>query len=208
MNDSILTKGAPLARRRRILAARRAACALCAGLLAWALVGAIATRGQTTTVMVASRAIVRGETLADGMLATARVPAGAVAAHAWSADRQGALPGLVAQTDIEEGEPIMAGMVSDAPLASDGLTLIDVPLASSPSQLIPGQSVTLIAAGPCDGEGAAPSCVLASGALVTALPQGEAFSSDAVTLALRPDDALAVIACAQSGTPIIAAANG
>ncbi|MFR0555828.1 hypothetical protein [Pseudoscardovia radai] len=138
-----------LTSRRRGILLRRIACAACAGLLAWCIVSAIGASNKTRLIAVAARDIAVGETVPASALATAWVAQDDVSSHAYPGeDVQSWTPG-VAQIDIGRGMPIIRGMVSGSVRVAQGMTTVDVTLASTTRQLRVGDTVTLMVSGAC-----------------------------------------------------------
>ncbi|OZG53513.1 SAF domain-containing protein [Pseudoscardovia suis] len=139
-----------LASRHRRLLARRLVCALCAGLLAWSIVSAIGMSQATCAIYVAARDITVGEHVTSSMLRTAWVPQDSAARHAISAQSvtDDKVSGF-AQVAIARGEPIFKGMLSSDAFATEGLTSVDLQLASTTDRLVPGDVVDLVASRAC-----------------------------------------------------------
>lgn len=138
-----------LTSRRRGILLRRIACAACAGLLAWCIVSAIGASNRTRLIAVAARDIAVGEPVPASALATAWVAQDDVSSHAYSGEDIKSWTSGVAQIDIERGMPIIRGMVSGSVRVAQGMTTMDVPLASTTRQLRVGDTVTLMVSGAC-----------------------------------------------------------
>lgn len=139
-----------LAARHRRLFVRRLVCALCAGLLAWSIVSAIGMSQATCAIYVAARDITVGEHVTSSMLRTAWVPQDSAARHAISAQSvtDDKVSGF-AQVAIARGEPVFKGMLSSDAFATEGLTSVDLQLASTTDRLVPGDVVDLVASRAC-----------------------------------------------------------
>ena len=139
-----------LAARHRRLLARRLVCALCAGLLAWSIVSAIGMSRATCAIYVAARDITVGEHVTSSMLRTAWVAQDSAARHAISVESaaDGEVSGF-AQVTIARGEPVFKGMLSSDAFATEGLTSVDLQLASTTDRLVPGDVVDLVASHAC-----------------------------------------------------------
>lgn len=170
-----------LTSRRRGILLRRIACAACAGLLAWCIVSAIGASNRTRLIAVAARDIAVGEPVPASALATAWVAQDDVSSHAYSGeDIKSWTPG-VAQIDIERGMPIIRGMVSGSVRVAQGMTTMDVPLASTTRQLRVGDTVALMVSGACpsaDGAGGTPGTDDATDASDTAVTSTAPVTSD------------------------------
>lgn len=138
-----------LTSRRRGILLRRIACAACAGLLAWCIVSAIGASNRTRLIAVAARDIAVGEPVPASALATAWVAQDDVSSHAYSGEDIKSWTSGVAQIDIERGMPIIRGMVSGSVRVAQGMTTMDVPLASTTRQLRVGDTVALMVSGAC-----------------------------------------------------------
>lgn len=188
-----------LTSRRRGILLRRIACAACAGLLAWCIVSAIGASNRTRLIAVAARDIAVGEPVPASALATAWVAQDDVSSHAYSGEDIKSWTSGVAQIDIERGMPIIRGMVSGSVRVAQGMTTMDVPLASTTRQLRVGDTVALMVSGACpsaDGAGGTPGTDDATDASDTAVTSDTTGMGDAthcilargVTVMHVPDD--------------------
>lgn len=188
-----------LTSRRRGILLRRIACAACAGLLAWCIVSAIGASNRTRLIAVAARDIAVGEPVPASALATAWVAQDDVSSHAYSGEDIKSWTSGVAQIDIERGVPIIRGMVSGSVRVAQGMTTMDVPLASTTRQLRVGDTVALMVSGACpsaDGAGGTPGTDDATDASDTAVTSDTTGMGDAthcilargVTVMHIPDD--------------------
>lgn len=161
-----------VARRRRLLT-RRLVCALCAGLLAWSIVSAIGMSRATCAIYVAARDITVGEHVTSSMLRTAWVAQDSAARHAISVESaaDGAISGF-AQVAIARGEPVFTSMLSSDAFATEGLTSVDLQLASTTDRLVPGDVVDLVASRACTSTDSASSSTADMATQGTGAPQG------------------------------------
>ena len=84
------------------------------------------------------------------MLRTAWVAQDSAARHAISVESaaDGEVSGF-AQVTIARGEPVFKGMLSSDAFATEGLTSVDLQLASTTDRLVPGDVVDLVASHAC-----------------------------------------------------------
>ena len=169
-----------LAARRLRVRLRRAVCAcvaVFAALTAWTMAEA---RMARVDVVVMTRDAARGETLHDGDVRAASVPASAVLEGALTS--VDAVSGKVAQADLARGQPLYPTLVRDAPAVPPGNTVLEVTVANDVSSLVAGDSVSLVSAVGCDGSPASEG-----GLAPSALAMGEGTSDGAE--AVDPDAA-------------------
>lgn len=148
---------------------------------------------------MAARDIAVGEPVPASALATAWVAQDDVSSHAYSGEDIKSWTSGVAQIDIERGMPIIRGMVSGSVRVAQGMTTMDVPLASTTRQLRVGDTVALMVSGACpsaDGAGGTPGTDDATDASDTAVTSDTTGMGDAthcilargVTVMHVPDD--------------------
>ncbi|MBT1179834.1 SAF domain-containing protein [Bifidobacterium vespertilionis] len=215
MNATRKTKQSTLARRRLSMRVRRLGAALCAALAVFAALQSLSALVRTETVVVASADIARGETLSAAKVSVMEIPVSGLGSGAYR--DAGEVGGSIAQIPIARGQPLFRGMIAKAPVAPDGSTTIEVRLASVPDRLIAGDAVDLVSSVGC-GDQSAQSCTLATNALTISAPIGSAGSAPkgglggmtdmaaeplTVTFALKPQEALAVLAQQEAG-PLLA----
>lgn len=162
-----------LAARHRRLFVRRLVCALCAGLLTWSIVSAIGMSRATCAIYVAARDITVGEHVTSSMLRTAWVPQDSAARYAISAQSvtDDKVSGF-AQVAIARGEPVFTSMLSSDAFATEGLTSVDLQLASTTDRLVPGDVVDLVASRACTSTDSASSSNADMATQGTGVPQG------------------------------------
>lgn len=180
-----------LAARHRRLLARRLVCALCAGLLAWSIVSAIGMSRATCAIYVAARDITVGEHVTSSMLRTAWVPQDSAARYAISVESvtDDKVSGF-AQVAIARGEPVFKGMLSSDAFATEGLTSVDLQLASTTDRLVPGDVVDLVASRACTSTDSASSSNADMATQGTGVPQGteQEGAADAADNPANPAD--------------------
>ncbi|MBM6700013.1 flagella basal body P-ring formation protein FlgA [Bifidobacterium pullorum subsp. saeculare] len=200
-------------RRRRMRAGlTRAAAAACAGLAVFLTLQCVLGTVETMPVVVATRALERGATIAAGDVAVARTPRSPAVEGA--AHDDAAVVGMVAQTAVERGQPLYPTAIRASPVPPDGHTVLEVRVASDIAALTPGDHVSLASAMGCadaasaseahaqgDAQGAAEPCVLTDRALVMARPSKDEDGGvgGMVSLAMPPGAALAVMATQEAG---------
>ena len=174
-----------LAARRLRVRLRRGVCACAVAVAALTAWTAAEARTARVDVVVMTRDAERGETLHDGDVRAASVPASAVLEGAvTSVD---AVSGKVAQADLDRGQPLYPTLVRDAPAVPPGNTVLEVTVANDVSSLVAGDRVSLVSAVGCDGSppsegGLSPSAL--------AMERGEAGGMDTEDLdAPRPGEA-------------------
>lgn len=217
-----------LSKRRAKAKLTRLAAAVCAGLAMFAALSCVEATVATTPVVVATREIARGNVVRKADVEVAALPASSAMEHALG-DMDEAV-GTVAQGDIEAGQPLFDTSVSEAPVAPDNRTVLEVRVASDVADLIAGDRVALATAitescpadapenpppEATDGDASAAQtetldglCSLSEDALVMAKPRkdDQNISGGTVSLALPPQDALRVMAV-QENAPIVAIAT-
>ncbi|MGO5288193.1 hypothetical protein [Pseudoscardovia suis] len=180
-----------LAARHRRLFVRRLVCALCAGLLTWSIVSAIGMSRATCAIYVAARDITVGEHVTSSMLRTAWVPQDSAARYAISAQSvtDNKVSGF-AQVAIARGEPVFTSMLSSDAFATEGLTSVDLQLASTTDRLVPGDVVDLVASRACTSTDSASSSNADMATQGTGVPQGteQEGAADAADNPANPAD--------------------
>lgn len=200
-NDTSRNNRQRLRQRRQWAEARRLLIAVSAGLLAWSVLQCISGMIATDTVVLAQNDIHRGDVLTSSSLAMQTVPHTAVLDDA--ATNTADLEGRVANIDIAAGMPILQGMTGAMPAVAAGFTSMQVPLASAPQMLHPGDHIHLVSEGK----------TLAAKATVIRLPEEveqDEFASPSeqplavtITVAVTAEEAMAILA-AQEDHPILA----
>lgn len=194
-----------LAARHRRLFVRRLVCALCAGLLAWSIVSAIGMSQATCAIYVAARDITVGEHVTSSMLQTAWVPQDSAARHAISAQSvtDDKVSGF-AQVAIARGEPVFTSMLSSDAFATEGLTSVDLQLASTTDRLVPGDVVDLVASRACTSTDSASSSNADMATQGTGVPQGteQEGAADAADNPANPANPADLADSADTNNPI------
>lgn len=217
-NDLPLTDS--LKHRRIRYQARRLACAMLASLSLFTLMQYLSSiTSDTSPLVVASSDIQQGDALKRSSLQLIQAPQSDVFRQAFTT--VGEVENLIARTEISRGQAIYRNAVTTSVETHNGLTKLRVNLASIPSDLHPGDHVTLVTSGSCtesDHGEEANLCTLSEDAQVLNISKDEEdsglFSSvstdnssyNAVEFVLSPQEALAIIARQQEG-PILAVAN-
>lgn len=105
-----------------------------------------------------------------------------------------------------------AGSIGSAPTVKAGDTVLDIAVANSISDLIPGDTVSLVSSAGCEpdeqegADGQATACTLADHATIMAAKakqSGGEDERDLLTVALNPQSAIRVMKAGESG-PIVA----
>ncbi|MCI1635252.1 SAF domain-containing protein [Bifidobacterium sp.] len=214
-NDLPLTDS--LKHRRIRYQARRLACAMLASLSLFTLMQYLSSiASDTSPLVVASSDIQQGDALKQSSLQLIQAPQSDVFRQAFTT--VGEVENLIARTEISRGQAIYRNAVTTSVETPNGLTKLRVNLASIPSDLHPGDHVTLVTSGSCtesDHGEEASLCTLSEDAQVLNISKDEEdsglFSSvstdnpsyNAVEFVLSPQEALAIIARQQEG-PILA----
>ena len=181
-----------LRRRRMADALRRLTAALCVGLAVLFGLEAVLAVVETEPMVVAARAIRRGDIILAADVQLADMPVSA-AGPSWTGNIEDVV-GKVAQIDIEAADPISTHMARDAPVAPTGTTVIEVRLASSVDQ------VRLVSAVGCEGA----DCTLAENATVMNVGKPDATGAlggndRLVSFAMPPEAAAKVMELQQAG---------
>lgn len=194
-----------LAARHRRLFVRRLVCALCAGLLTWSIVSAIGMSRATCAIYVAARDITVGEHVTSSMLRTAWVPQDSAARYAISAQSvtDDKVSGF-AQVAIARGEPVFTSMLSSDAFATEGLTSVDLQLASTTDRLVPGDVVDLVASRACTSTDSASSSNADMATQGTGVPQGteQEGAADAADNPANPANPANLADSADTNNPI------
>jgi Flp pilus assembly protein CpaB len=196
--------------RRHLLRHRRAWAAALAALAAASLLGTVAeSRGTTTPIVVAARAIPAGALIADDALSIVDVPSRLVPEHAASA--VGQLVGGRAAVPIARGEPLTPERLVGPHLLADPRRLLAPVRPADPAEadLVAVGSVVdvLASAGTATAEAASRATVVARAARVAAVvdqpgdtgllgAESGAAGSRLVLLDVDPDTAEQVAAAA------------
>ncbi|KAB7790917.1 cation transport ATPase [Bifidobacterium leontopitheci] len=205
---------------------RRTMAALCAGFAVFAVLQAVSASVAMRPVVVTTRAVSRGTLLREADVTVTMMPD-------WQGWRgvladAGQAVGNVVQIDVDVGQPLFPSSLGSLPAVPKGHTVVGVQLASSGDQFVAGDLVTLVAGSGCAADAVrerSGMCVLADRAMVMvggsardppdsagdgnsgSLSGGLAGYGDeddgTVSLAMPPDDALAVMAAQREG-PIMA----
>lgn len=172
----------------------------------------VATEG----VVVASRALRRGEIIGAEDVMVIETPRSPATEHAFSETSE--VIGRVAQSDIGARQPVFPTNARDAPVVPKGRTVLEVVVSNDASTLVAGDTVRLVSAvgcedttdggsdgvggnsGPVPGEHASP-CTLAEEALVMKRPVKDenGAGTAVIPLAMTPEAAIAVMDSAQLG---------
>lgn len=171
---------------------------------------------DTTPLVVAKRDIQRGDTLEKSSLLLIQAPRSDAFRHAFTTASE--LEGMIARTDIAQGQAIYSSALSSTLETGTGLTKLRVKLASVPNDLYPGDKVKLVTSGSCTAQEQPEQellCTLSEEAQVLSISNddedsglfstvtGDDQQNASVEFALAPQEALAVISHQQEG-PIIA----
>lgn len=146
-NDARAARSATLHRRRLVALCRRLGIALAAGLAVFAALQCVLLSVRTRPVVVATETVGRGQLIDAAAVDVVQVPVSGALDGAWSAADD--VVGLVAQVDVMPGTPLFPAMARASPTVPDGFAVIDVRLAGDATRLIPGDVVSLLAAGGC-----------------------------------------------------------
>lgn len=145
----------------------------------------------TCAIYVAARDITVGEHVTSSMLQTAWVPQDSAARHAISVESaaDGEVSGF-AQVAIARGEPVFTSMLSSDAFATEGLTSVDLQLASTTDRLVPGDVVDLVASRACTSTDSASSSNADMATQGTGVPQGteQEGAADAADNPANPAD--------------------
>lgn len=206
---SSLTAPTLAARRRRERLARGGT----ALFLCLALFGFLYTLDAITgtdTIVTAASSIARGATIQHDDVVMTKAPSSSITGNALHATDEAV--GSIAQHPIEAGQPLYAGSIGSAPTVKAGDTVLDIAVANSISDLIPGDTVSLVSSAGCEpdeqegADGQATACTLADHATIMAAKakqSGGEDERDLLTVALNPQSAIRVMKAGESG-PIVA----
>lgn len=177
---------------------RRVGAICCLALALLTALAAVESMTATVTVVVAIRALTRGDTILADDLTVMEMPAAPAFDGAFSSTADAA--GLVVQSDVGSGQPLYPTMARASPVAPDGHGVLEVAVANDASSLIAGDTVMLVSAVGC-GQDEPQPCVLAEEALVMtrAEPTREGASGSLLTVAMPPEELLKVMSSAQLG---------
>ena len=158
---------------------------------------AVSARTATRTVVVAAHALSRGDTLTQQDVALRSVVDNPLWERAPST--LDAVTGQVLQLGVNDGEPLFTSMFSAASTVPEGFTSIAVSVASVPSQISTGMTVSLVASAvpdcPEEALSATNTCTVSDQAVVMEAPTTDDLTdATSQVFALSPDDAVAVIA--------------
>lgn len=191
-----LTRPTLAARRARARLARLAA-AVCVIAIAVASVLLVDALVATTDVVVAAHALRRGDVIGADDVILVETPRSPVVAGAFG--HVDDVVGRVAQTDLEERQPLFPTNARDAPVVPSGRTVLEVAVANDASTLVAGDSVRLVSAAGCassvaegDGTGGETGNVGAGGTEAPAAetggtPGNEASGADEPSCTLAGD---------------------
>ncbi|WP_162178974.1 SAF domain-containing protein [Bifidobacterium stellenboschense] len=212
-----LTRPTLAARRARARLARLAA-VVCVIAIAVASVLLVDALVATTDVVVAAHALRRGDVIGADDVVVVETPRSPVVAGAFG--HVDDVVGRVAQTDLEERQPLFPTNARDAPVVPSGRTVLEVAVANDASTLVAGDSVRLVSAAGCAssiaegtgtgggetgnvGAGGAdePACTLAGDALVMSRARRDenGGGTSVIAMAMTPEAAARVMASAELG---------
>ncbi len=200
---------------------RRMLAALCAGLAMLTGLQCVRLMVATRPIVIATRTITRGSTIPANALAIREIADDAALEHAFRAVEEAV--GMTAQVDIPENGIVVPAMARASPTVSKGHTAIEVSLASSADDLIPGDVVMLSGAAidqgpntdpPTENESAGDKSTgdtttgtalqeLCPNAILMAKPTQDANGNITAVFAMRPEEAATVLR-AQTYNAIIA----
>ncbi|PLS26157.1 SAF domain-containing protein [Bifidobacterium parmae] len=184
-----LTRPTLAARRARARLARLAA-AVCVIAVAVASVLLVDALVATTDVVVAAHALRRGDVIGADDVIVVETPRSPVVAGAFG--HVDDVVGRVAQTDLEERQPLFPTNARDAPVVPSGRTVLEVAVANDASTLVAGDSVRLVSATGCassvaEGGGAGNAGTDAPAAGAGATPGSEESGADEPACTLAGD---------------------
>ena len=186
-----------LTQRRRRRTLRHVAISLLAGLCVMMTLQAFTANTATRTVVVAAHTLSRGDTLTQQDVALRSVADNPLWQNAPST--LDAVTGQVLQLEVPDGEPLFTSMLSVAPTVPEGFTSIAVSVASEPTGITTGMTVSLVASAMPDCPEAAAdathTCTVSNHAMVMQPPATDDLTgATSQVFALNPEDAVAVIA--------------
>ncbi|MBT1181486.1 flagella basal body P-ring formation protein FlgA [Bifidobacterium sp. CP2] len=192
-----LTRPTLAARRARVRAVRVAACC-CLALACLMVLSVVESMTATVTVVVTARALARGETIGEGDVEMVEAPRSSPLDSALTSPEEAV--GAIVQSDMAAGQPLFPGMARASPVPPAGSGVLEVAVSNDASALVPGDTVTLVSAVGCAEDEPQP-CVLAEQALVMAQAKAtrEGAAGARLTVAMRPDEVLRVMASAELG---------
>ncbi|MFT8705344.1 SAF domain-containing protein [Bifidobacterium aquikefiricola] len=137
-----------LQRRRFNAHVRQILCALCAGLILFAVCQSIAEGSRNhIQIVVASHDIARGQKLSSKDLSLVSIPKSSISRHFVHSIE--AADGKQSQTILSAGQPLTSNAISEGLSIAAGRTSIQIQLASVPAQLSVGDTVRLVSSGSC-----------------------------------------------------------
>ena len=153
----------------------------------------------TTPIIVAKRAIARGEPIAAEDIELHKVTSNITFQHAASSPAE--VVERITQVDIAPGQPLFPSMIAPAPAVPEHYTVIDVRLYGKHTDLVTGMNVSLVASSEqgCPGS---PSnelstdsslCVLATEAIVMPATKHQAPSPNHRRFAMLQEEAAHVM---------------
>jgi hypothetical protein len=175
-----------LADRQRKVFIRRTMAACCAGLSVFCSLQALTSHHTYVPVILASKDIPRGTRIEYKMLKEVQLLQSSVSLKVLNHSQQAV--GMIAAIDFETNQPITQQAINQMPTPPHDSTSLRINLASEPSNLIVGQSVSLMASAGCtnnEPHGTKPieqaeGCVLSSSALVIELPSEDKNSQKGI----------------------------
>jgi hypothetical protein len=136
-----------LDQRKRARSLRTMAIALCVGLAVFFTLQTVVRLVRTRTTVAAARDIARGALIENADLKVLEIPDHAAFASAFTGAEQ--VTGKIAQIDIKTGDMLTRPMARVSPVPKPGQTVVSVRISSVAKELLPGQSVSLMAVTSC-----------------------------------------------------------
>jgi hypothetical protein len=136
-----------LDQRKQARSLRTMAIALCVGLAVFFTLHTVVQLVRTRTTVAAARDIARGALIENADLKVLEIPDYAAFASAFTGAEQ--VTGKIAQIDIKTGDMLTQPMARALPVPKPGQTVVSVRISSVAKELLPGQSVSLMAVTSC-----------------------------------------------------------
>ncbi|KFI44833.1 Chaperone for flagella basal body P-ring formation [Bifidobacterium bohemicum] len=141
-------KAMTLNQRRQAQTLRTVTMAICVGLTVFFGLETAVGLMRTKTAVIATHDIARGTLIESGDLNVLQIPDHKAFASGFTDANQAI--GKIAQIDIKAGDMLIKPMARASPVPEPGQAVVSVRIASVADELIPGQSVTLVAVTSCE----------------------------------------------------------